>query len=362
MVVDGSISNEAGPYTIKISQSSPINEYEEIPLEACTVTIHENTNNSEVLTEKEPGIYVTSEGGIQGVVGNKYSISIITPAGKEYSTEPQEMKVPVGIDSVYAELIYVNDEEYSNGLPAYQFYIDTKTAPVPENYFFWKITESYEYTVDFDLFDIYFGRLYLDTNYLRREPILQDYRNNLFRCWKTQTVNSIFTGKTSNLIIPKITHQPLHIVGTNSKRIQERYSLLLKQYTIHEEAYYFWKGIEDQISEENFLVANQPYNIIGNIKNINNPNETVFGYYIVASVTQKRIFVDRPIDVPFYYDMCTLVTDPSAIAGIYEFETPPFYLVEYDNSYGYGVLVFEYCVNCTLSGGNNMKPDFWIDK
>ena len=79
MVVDGIITDLPGPYTIKMSKTSPVNETVELPYEGCTVSIFENTDKSEVLTEIEPGKYVTSEGGIQGVIGNEYRISIITP-------------------------------------------------------------------------------------------------------------------------------------------------------------------------------------------------------------------------------------------------------------------------------------------
>ena len=361
MVVNGVITNEAGPYMVKISKSAPVNHFAVIPYENCIVILTEHTGKTEILTETEPGKYATSEGGIQGEVGKSYRILIVTPDDKEYYSEFQEMKEPVEIKSIYAELIYVNDEEYSNGLPGFQFYVDTETASSQDNYFLWKTTESYEYTVDFDLFDIYFGRAKLDTNNLLREPIVHKYRTDLFRCWKTQNINYFFTGKTSNLTIPNITGQPLHFVGTDTRRLQERYSLLLKQYTIGKEAFYFWNNVEEQASDENFLIASQPYNIKGNIKNKNNPDELVFGYFTTASVTQKRIFINRP-KVPFYYDMCTLVTDPSSITAIYKDGTPPFYLIKASNIYGFGVLVFEYCVNCTLNGGNNIKPDFWIDK
>ncbi|MCK5171671.1 MAG: DUF4249 domain-containing protein, partial [Bacteroidales bacterium] len=333
------------PYTIKLSLSSPINETGIIPFEACTVTILENDNNSEVLTEKEPGIYVTSEGGIQGVVGNNYSVSIITPEGKEYNTEPQEMKEPVAIDSVYAELLYLEEEAYPFGLPGYQFYIDTKTAPNQDNYFLWSMIETYQYTADYHLHSVFNG----DSILYFSLGELPEYEN-LYRCWKTQNPGYIFTGKTSNLIVPKISQQPLHFVGTDSRRLQERYSLLLKQYSIDEDAYYFWESIEDQISQENFLVANQPYNIIGNIKNTNNPDETVFGYFTVASVTQKRIFVDRPNNA-FYYEMCAIMSIPTL---------PPLFYVMLEE--GDGGEVLESCIDCTFKGGVTTKPDFWIDK
>ncbi|NOQ27527.1 MAG: DUF4249 family protein [Bacteroidales bacterium] len=341
LVVNGMITNEANPYTITLSTSSPINTLEKYPYENCIITLYENSDKSEVLKENEPGIYVTSEGSIQGSVGNNYSISILTPEGNEYITEPQEMKGSVEIDSVYAELIEIEDINYIYGLPGYQFYIDTKTASNQESYFLWNMIETYQYRANYPLWDI-----------INMDDITLEEYKELYRCWKTRNSGYIFTGKTSNLTIPKIVHQPLHFVGTDTKKLQERYSLLLKQYSIGKESYYFWKSIEDQNSEENFLVASQPYNVIGNIKNINNPDESVFGNFTVASVTQKRIFIDAP-RVAFYYDDgCSLNFDFKPYL--------PAFLVDIDD---WGIAkVNEGCINCTFEGGEATKPDFWIDK
>ena len=348
MVVDGLITNEDGPYTIKISLSSPINTFEKFPYEGCTVTIYKNTDNSEVLEEAEPGIYVTSEGGIQGVIGNEYSISITTPEGKEYKTEFQEMKESVEIDSVYAELIYLKEEDYPFGLPGYQFYVNTETTQNPENYFLWNMIETYEYAADYSLHAV----MNWKGQFLLEGIDTCTYFNNVYWCWKTQNTGYLFTGKTSNLTVPKISNQPLNFVGTNSRRLQIRYSLLLRQYSIGKETYYFWKSIEDQISQENFLVANQPYNITGNIKNIINPDEPVYGYFTVASVTQKRIFVTRPPSVSFYYEICFVCYDLEDPISIY-------YVISEEGRLG---TVYEQCLDCTSRGGEIIKPDFWIDK
>jgi hypothetical protein len=174
---------------------------------------------------------------------------------------------------------------------------------------------------------------------------------NLYRCWKTQNVGYIITGNTSNLSIPKISNQPLHFVGTNTKKLQERYSLNLIQYSIDENAYYFWKSIEDQTSQENFLISNQPYNIIGNVKNINNPDESVYGYFTVASVSKKRIFVDRP-NTPFYYVKCAIMDEAPV-------PYPEFYVTDETGKTGQ---VIEDCIDCRSQGGEPLKPDFWIDK
>ncbi|NOQ24106.1 MAG: DUF4249 family protein [Bacteroidales bacterium] len=362
MVVDGMITNEPGPYTIKISFSSPLPREEgKTQVEGCTVTIYENSNKSEVLSENEPGIYVSSEGGIQGVIGNNYSISILTPDNKEYESDLQEMKEPIEIESIYTKVIKVNKEEYPEGLPGYQFYLDTETSPSQDNYFLWKATETFEYTVDYKLMDIRFYKPELDTNLLLRMPIVQEYKSDYFTCWKSQNINYVFTGKTTNLNIPKIIGQPILFVGTDTKKLKKRYSLNLKQYTVNKDTYYYWKRIEEYTTDENILISKQPYNIIGNIKNKNNPNEMIFGNFTAASVAQKRIFVDKPKE-EFHYNICELYTDPGTIQSLFENANPPFYLIEYGNSFGFGVLTSESCIKCTLSGGNNFKPDFWIDK
>jgi len=123
MVFEGFITNEPGPYTIKVSKSATINKPIEIPLSNCEVIIYDDKGYSEFLIETEPGSYITKEEGIKGTVGNKYRISITTPDNNKYETEFQEMPEPVKIDSLYAKLEYheiVNDPV---DLPGYQFYI-----------------------------------------------------------------------------------------------------------------------------------------------------------------------------------------------------------------------------------------------
>jgi len=364
LVVEGTITNEEGPYYIKLYKSSPVNEFNEAPIEGCTVSIIEKSENSEtteILTEVEPGLYRTDKNGVKGTIGNSYKLSILTSNNVKYESNYQEILNPVGIDSVYPKLQFKKTEEYPNGLPGYQFYVTTEMANNNKTYFLWQAEETYEYTVDFELYDIYFGRAELDTNKILRDSIINNYKYNLYRCWNTKRVNRIFTGETSQLVEPQIIKQPLHFVGTDTKKLQEKYSLLLKQITVNKTTHLFWKQVNEQTSEENFLTAYQPYNVTGNINNIDNPEEVIFGYFIVGSIVKKRIFVDSP-NQPFYYNKCSLVTDPATIMELYKSIPPPvpFYLIEYSNQLGYGVLLDEICVNCTLEEGNNKKPDFWI--
>ncbi len=348
LVVDGTITNNPGPYIISLSLTSTLIDPQNIPLSGCIVTIYDDSGNSEVLTELEPGVYYTSASGMQGQIGSSYKITILSPDGKEYESDFSMMKEPIGIESIYADTTTISSQEFPSGLPGIQFFTNSNIGQTPDNFFLWRIIETYKYDANNTLHAVYqHGRIFVnnvDTTFSF---------DTLRTCWKTQQIKNIYTGKTSNLSIPKIINQPLHFVGTDSKRLTQRYGFLLEQLTIDEQAYDFWRKVEEQISEENIFVAKQPYNIVGNIKNVNNPSEKVLGYFTVAAVDQKRMFVSRP-NMPFYVSTCFVVTD---LRNMFR-QSGPFYLVLSDQGLG---KVHPDCIDCRSEGGVTEKPGFWVD-
>ncbi|MCD4731084.1 MAG: DUF4249 domain-containing protein, partial [Bacteroidales bacterium] len=102
LVVEGMITNDPGPYTLKLSLSTSVDHPVYLPLPGYEAIINDNSGNTEILTEVEPGIYKTAVDGIQGVPGRKYQLTIQSPDGKTYQSDFDELKEPVEIDSVYA--------------------------------------------------------------------------------------------------------------------------------------------------------------------------------------------------------------------------------------------------------------------
>lgn len=351
LVVDGFIANTPRPYTIKLSKSSLTSEPRTIPFTGCIVIIKDDNGNSETLSESQPGVYTSSITGIQGVVGNKYQLSIKTSEGKEYTSNIQEIKEPIGIDSVYAELEYIQNVDFPKVLPGYQFYLDTKAAATKENYFLWTMSETYEYDIDYVL-------KYLETRF--GDVIYSNPRYDTLRtCWKTNDVNYFFTAKTTNLDVASIHNKPLHFVDTYSKKLTKRYSLIVNQFIINEQAYNYWRNIESQISDDDFLSTTQPYNIMGNIKSGNNSKEKVLGYFTVASISSKRIFVDKP-KAPFYYPTCLVITDSRSIYEYKRTHSSPYFYVEAEQ--GVFGIISKRCIDCRSNGGSLNQPSFWISK
>ena len=96
-VIEGNISDQPGPYTVKLSQTVNFSDANVFPpITGALVTISDNAGNSETLTETSPGIYTTST--LQGTPGRTYKLTV-TASGKTY-TAYSTMANPVNIDTI----------------------------------------------------------------------------------------------------------------------------------------------------------------------------------------------------------------------------------------------------------------------
>lgn len=346
LVVDGFVTNEQGPYTVKLSLTSSLEEPDLNPLSGCRVMLEEKDGQYEVLKEKEPGTYKSSAGGFQASAGESYKLTIETPGGQLYHSDFIEMKQPVAIDTSTVKLRFRESPEYPEPLGAYHFFVSTREAEQNNTFFLWRISETYEYTSEFRILYIYRG-MGVEAFY---------NRDSLYRCWKTQNVKEFFVGTTQGLTTPRIRKEPIHVVTTEGKRLQVRYSWQIKQYNISREAYEFWKEVRNQTAGDDFLFSTQPYQLRGNVYNVNNPEEAVMGFFTVGSVTRKRFFVDRP-DARFYYQKCVPNPDLRALM----FMPPEQYPVYLTNTNEGRAFASDYCFDCTLWGGQLEPPEFWVE-
>ena len=100
LVIEGNVSDQAGTYSVQLSQTVNYDQYNVFPaVTGATVNISDNVGNSETLIESTPGIYVTST--LQGTVGRTYNISVTTN-GKNYIAN-SSMASPVAIDTIIVD-------------------------------------------------------------------------------------------------------------------------------------------------------------------------------------------------------------------------------------------------------------------
>jgi hypothetical protein len=95
IIIEGTITDQPGQYTVKISQSANFDATNNFPgISNANVTITDNLGNAEKLAEKSAGVYVGSV--LKGAPGRTYTLKIIAD-GKEY-TATSTMPNPVIID------------------------------------------------------------------------------------------------------------------------------------------------------------------------------------------------------------------------------------------------------------------------
>ncbi|MDR0833011.1 MAG: DUF4249 domain-containing protein [Candidatus Symbiothrix sp.] len=118
IVIEGNITNEAGPYLVKITKSMSLTETGAYTtIDDATVSISDDAGNSETLVSQGNGVYNTTT--LTGVEGRTYTLTVHAE-GQTYtaqSTMPQQ----VPFDSIKVEKTTVMGNEINyNFIPVYQ--------------------------------------------------------------------------------------------------------------------------------------------------------------------------------------------------------------------------------------------------
>jgi len=116
IIIQGNITNEAGPYFVKITRSVNLTDTEDYPtIDDAVVTISDDAGNNEILTPLGDGIYKAST--LVGVEGRTYSLTV-NAEGEVYAAQ-STMPYRVPFDSIKVEEVtMVGDKEY-NLIPVY---------------------------------------------------------------------------------------------------------------------------------------------------------------------------------------------------------------------------------------------------
>lgn len=94
IVIEGSISDQPGPYFVKLSKTVNYDETNVFPpITGANIVVSDELGNSETLLETQPGMYKISK--MRGASGRTYSLTVIAE-GKKYiasSTMPNSVKI-----------------------------------------------------------------------------------------------------------------------------------------------------------------------------------------------------------------------------------------------------------------------------
>ena len=111
IVIEGNITNQPGPYTVKISRTVGYEKSRDFPpVYGAEVVITDDAGNFETLREIRSGRYWTSS--LKGVPGRTYSMSVNVD-GKEYTascTMPEPLELNSILYDIYDQLAFLRCE------------------------------------------------------------------------------------------------------------------------------------------------------------------------------------------------------------------------------------------------------------
>jgi hypothetical protein len=371
LVIEGLLTNENTSYTVKVSKTYQEQDSELAMIKDATVSISDNSGVNTTLYNLGNGLYKTDSIGFKGIIGRTYTLKIHTSEGDDYQSDPCLMQAVPDIDKVYfekADQLINNGSETQNGI---MIYLDSKEGDNGQ-YYRWDFKESWKFKVPNP-------KKY---NYINDSVILPVVRIKEY-CWKNRSSNevlihSFYSGQTA-----RIQKEPIFFIPTDkSDRLLLQYSILVRQYSISKTEYDFWNNMKQVNEDGGDIFAKQPFTVVSNIRNVNDPKERVLGYFQVSAVSQVRKnipFSDiAGLNLPYYHYPCERIemapadypwpplAPPLTMDDIYKMFISSGYTFVEPLGGGGSVkaqkLVFTMpeCADCELTGTSE-KPEFWTD-
>ncbi len=293
LTVDATLTDTSDEQIISLSESVNVNgSVFAQPLLKAKVEIIVGGNERLTLIEKGQGVYaLPSSFKLQTNVNYKLVFSKADGTSYE-SSEDQITKVPEIID-VHDEFVVKGIEKGNNIYdPANYIYLDTQDPAQDKNNYLWtwKLWERQNVCAT-----CYNGRYFLT-------PVPARCREE--RAFAGQTFDYFCPGDCWDIL----NNKDLNVftdIYSNGQPIANRliakipyYNVRgalieIKQQSISPAAYRYLKLLADQVQNNGSLVDTPPAALIGNIKNVNNPSESIAGFFMVTSVRTVRYWIDR---------------------------------------------------------------------
>lgn len=357
LVVEAEITDELKHQQVSLTRTYDLDETIENNVEQ-NARVQIITGEGEIFSFREmtDGIY-ESETEFQAMPGVSYQLSILTATGEEYVSTPEELLPASRIEDIEVE------RRILDGTDGLVISVNTSGDATDSDYYRFEYEETFEvisrYRYGSDLeYDAVRDTIY---------EVFKDYDEHL--CYNTTVSNELILGSTTDLSDNSLQNKLVHFVPIKDPKLSSRYSILVKQYSLSQANYSYYRTLQEMSLSNNLFSQTQPGFLNGNIENPEGQNE-VIGLFSVSSVSEKRIFFDfedfhtNTDEVTYFAKNCN-----KRVADIASSEEEFRRLVNeiaagtvklvgiIPMSINYEV-VESPCVDCRY-WGTNEKPEFW---
>jgi hypothetical protein len=269
----------------------------------------------------------------------QYRIRIKTIEGNQYLSDFVPALQTPPIDSI----------SWAHVQSGLQIYVTTHDSRNLVSYYRWLFTETWE------SHSIFSANLALQNNGIVNVPPNQAR----YYCWSSDNSTDIAIGTSAKVSQPIVYEQPLTIIPEGSVKLSYKYSVLVNQFPLTNEAYTYWLNLKQNTEQLGSIFGPQPVEVAGNIHCVNNPSLPVLGYVSAGTTQKQRKYINNQ-DLGFwaYSASCwdTVVSIPT-FYGMYEpFGYVPITYYQLTSVY----IAQPNCVYCDIEGlGDTAKPSFW---
>ena len=349
LVIDGMITDRPGRHQVTVSLSTPYGDPEFKPVGSCVVSVQDNLGNIEYYTEdwQTEGVYEAWLDEPFLGLDKVYSLQVITSSSRVYNSDYDTLLSCPPVDSVYYTQQVSSGADPDDIWHGLQFYNDVRGFDGGTRNYRWKATATWKYRSPYTATYVRYQGMDL--------PYLED---TVSICYLTETIEKVYAASTHLLSENNIYRNKLHYVSDQTPRLAVRYSLLVEQYSLSDQAYTYWEKLAAQSANSASLYETQPSSSQGNIYNANGSSEKVLGCFYATQIQEKRIFVDKEeLDFPVGTYTCRLDT----LYDNNSFNYDDYYYLFSLRDFGPGPpwLSRNICFDCTERGGDNDIPDFW---
>ncbi|MBB6611605.1 DUF4249 domain-containing protein [Pontibacter sp. Tf4] len=302
LVVEAYFTNIAKLNYVRLSYSQPHSVPYNLFEENASVYITSDQGEAYSFYYDKAGFYYPTAGGDAfGVPGRTYTLHIMA-GNKLYQSEPVKMREALPIDAIHFE---VDEQTYAfygerekQLLPGYNVLIDYQDPADEKNYLRWSFETQYEVrTQPWDYIHPFTGLPAPKDCCV--QCFLKD-RLELLRVSDDRLTNGRNVRNLAVLFMPF------------EKYLNTKNKLTVYQHSITDEAYNFFRILEQQKNSTGTVFDPPPAEVKGNMKNAENESEQVIGFFDVSGVSMKEVTILRQdIDYPVgefrYPDDCLVL-------------------------------------------------------
>lgn len=294
LVVEGSFTNEPELNYVRLTYSQPYaNPYNKFVLSAEVFVTSSEGEYYRFVNDGVTGTYFPETPmEAYGKVGHTYTLHI-NADGRTYASRPITLQEPVPANAVHFEVDrqVFSFEGSSLGArkiyPGYRVLIDYKDPAGEKNFFRWTFASKYQVQTQPEDF--------IDSNG-RPAP-----KGCCARCFLKERLNR-FKVTDDRLTDGQMVMNQEVLFLPFERYLGEKHKLKIYQHSLTEEAYDFFRIMEQQKETTGTVFDPPPAEIHGNIFNEKEDDDQVIGFFDASTVSVKEVTIlGKDIDYPDIY-------------------------------------------------------------